>query len=238
MKLLLLIVLVFPFMVDAQNTDSSWIVKNYIKKEQYITMRDGVRLFTSIYIPRDTSEKHPVLIKRTPYSCSPYGDSIYFPFWDNHYKTYLKENYIMVIQDVRGKFMSEGMFMDVRPFNPDKKTNKDTDEASDTYDTVDWLMKNIDNNNGKAGVFGISYPGYYAVQAALSNHAAIVAVSPQAPVTDWFIGDDFHHNGAFMLMDAFNFYVVRGFGAPRTEPHTTGFKTAYTPSTKDSYSFF
>ncbi len=131
-------------------------------------------------------------------------------YWNTYLKDYLKEGYIMVIQDVRGRWMSEGDFVDVRPFNPDKKTNKDIDEASDTYDAIDWLIKNIPHNNGKVGVFGISYPGFYSTMAAASNHPALVAVSPQAPVTNWFIGDDFHHNGAFFLMDAFSFYPAMG----------------------------
>jgi putative CocE/NonD family hydrolase len=126
----------------------------------------------------------------------------------------------MVIQDVRGRWMSEGEFVDVRPFNPGKKTNQDTDEASDSYDAIDWLIKNIPHNNGKAGVYGISYPGFYSTMAAASNHPALVAVSPQAPVTNWFIGDDFHHKGAFFLMDAFGFYTAlgSGFGIPRPKP--------------------
>jgi putative CocE/NonD family hydrolase len=126
----------------------------------------------------------------------------------------------MVIQDVRGRWMSEGEFMDVRPFNPDKKKATDIDEASDTYDAIDWLIKNIPGNNGKVGVFGVSYPGFYATMAALSNHPALKAVSPQAPVTDWFMGDDWHHNGALMLMDASNFYS--SFGLPRPKPTTNG----------------
>ena len=111
----------------------------------------------------------------------------------------------MVTQDVRGRWMSEGEFEDVRPFNPNKK-DKEIDEASDTYDAIDWLVKNIPDNNGNVGVFGISYPGFYSTMAAASNHPALKAVSPQAPVTNWFIGDDFHHNGAFFQMDAFDFY--------------------------------
>ena len=131
--------------------------------------------------------------------------------------------------------MSEGEFTDVRPFNPNKKTNKDIDEASDTYDAIDWMIKNVPGNNGNAGVFGISYPGFYSTMAALSNHPALKVVSPQAPVTDWFIGDDFHHNGAFMLMDAFAFYST--FGRPRTEPTAVG-PAAFEYPTKDNYSFY
>jgi putative CocE/NonD family hydrolase len=227
--------LLIPFTAIAQRNDSAWILRNYTKIERYIPMRDGVKLFTSIYVPKDNDEKHPILLNRTPYSCAPYGEDKFKAFWDNHYKEYCREKYIMVYQDVRGRWMSEGEFVDVRPFNPNKKTNKDIDEASDTYDTIDWLVKNLASNNGNVGVFGISYPGFYATMAALSNHPALKAVSPQAPVTDWFMGDDFHHNGAFMLMDAFGFYS--SFGKPRPSPTSIG-PSGFDYSTKDNYRFF
>ncbi len=201
--------------------------------EKYITMRDGINLFTSIYLPKDASEKHPMLMMRTPYSCKKYGKEFY-PFWERYYTKYLKEHYIMVIQDVRGRYMSEGQFVNVRPFN-NKKTNNDIDEASDTYDAVDWMVKNLPNNNEKVGVFGISYPGFYSTMAALSNHPAVKAVSPQAPVTDWFMGDDEHHNGAFMLMDAFDFYSW--FEQPRPKPTSIDAKN-FTYPVKDNYQFF
>lgn len=222
--------------VHAQTPDSTWFKNNYTKKEQYIPMRDGTKLFTSIYTPNDNAEKHPVLMSRTPYSCAPYGDNAYRNFYTNHYKEYLKEGYIMVVQDVRGRWMSEGVFEDVRPYRTDKKA-KEFDEASDTYDTIDWLIKNLPNNNGNVGVFGISYPGFYSTMAALSTHPALKAVSPQAPVTDWFLGDDFHHNGALMEMDAFNFYLRRGFGFPHPKPTAVGPKGLSVP-TKDSYEFY
>lgn len=208
------------FLVKAQNIDSSWLIQHYNKKEVYIAMRDGVRLFTSVYTPKDKSEKHPILMTRTPYSCAPYGKDKYPSLWNSYQKEYLKEGYILVIQDVRGRWMSEGVFINVRPFNPNKKTAKDIDESSDTYDTIDWLVKNLENNNGNVGVFGISYPGFYSTMAAASNHPALKAVSPQAPVTNWFIGDDFHHNGAFFAMDAFDFYSALGtaFGQPHPYP--------------------
>lgn len=150
-------------------------------------------------------------------------------------KNFLKEGYILITQDVRGRWMSEGTFEDVRPFNPNKKTKQDIDEASDTYDAIDWLVKNLDNNNGRVGIYGISYPGFYSTMAALSNHPALRAVSPQAPVTDWFIGDDFHHNGAFFQMDAFAFYP--SFGAPRPQPTTIGPK-GFQYTTHDNYKFY
>lgn len=199
-------------------------------------MRDGAKLFTAVYMPKDSKEKHPFLMTRTPYSCAPYGeDKISSRLYSTHYREYLKEGYIIVFQDVRGRWMSEGEFVDVRPFNENKKKKTDIDEASDTYDAVDWLVKNIPNNNGNVGVFGTSYPGFYSTMAALSGHPAIKAVSPQAPVTEWFMGDDFHHNGAFMLCDAFNFYSE--FGQPRPKPTTIGPKD-FKYYTEDNYKFY
>ncbi|HMF70681.1 MAG TPA: CocE/NonD family hydrolase [Flavitalea sp.] len=215
--------------------DSAWFFENYTKKEMYIPMRDGVKLFTSILIPKDASEKHPIIFNRTPYSCAPYGEEHIAAYWNSYYRYYLREGYIIVKQDVRGRWMSEGEFVDIRPFNPNKKTNKDVDEASDTYDAIDWIVKNIPNNNGNVGVSGISYPGFYSTMAALSGHPALKAVSPQAPVTEWFMGDDFHHNGAFFQMDGFAFYT--GFGQPRPAPTTVGPKPYQFP-TPDAYDFY
>jgi putative CocE/NonD family hydrolase len=200
--------------------DSAWIRENYIKQETYIPMRDGVKLFTSIYMPKDGTQKHPILMTRTPYSCAPYGAEKWRNFYAGYLRYYLREGYIMVTQDVRGRWMSEGEFVDVRPFIKDKKSSTDVDEASDTYDAIDWLIKNLPDNNGRVGVFGTSYPGFYATMAAASGHPALKAVSPQAPVTDWFMGDDFHHNGAFFQMDGWAFYS--SFGKPRPKPTTVG----------------
>ncbi|MEO8568078.1 MAG: CocE/NonD family hydrolase, partial [Ginsengibacter sp.] len=234
----LFILLSFSFAAYAQNADSIWIVNNYIKVEKSIPMRDGIKLFTAIYIPKDKTEKHPTLIKRTPYSCTPYGENNFNDFWNSYQNEYFKEGYIMVIQDVRGRWMSEGKFEDVRPFNA-KKTSTEIDEASDSYDTIDWLIKNIENNNGNAGVFGISYPGFYSTMAAASNHPALKAVSPQAPVTNWFIGDDFHHKGAFFVMDAFDFYSAlgSGFGQPHPAPTPFHARSVGYPD-HDNYKFF
>ena len=227
------------FIAHSQNQDSLWVMNNYTKIERQIEMRDGVKLFTSIYIPKDIQENHPILMTRTPYSCAPYGEKTFRYFWYSYAMSYLKEGYIIVTQDVRGRYMSEGDFVDVRPFNPAKKTNKDIDESSDTYDTVDWLIKNIAHNNGKVGVFGISYPGFYSTMAAASNHPSIVAVSPQAPVTNWFIGDDFHHNGALFIMDAFSFYspLGSGFGLPHPKPTTESPASIGFPD-HDNYKFY
>ncbi len=219
----------------AQNTDSAWVRENYYKTERMLPMRDGISLFTAFYIPKDSSVKHPILFNRTPYSCSPYGEDKFNPrIYESYWINYLKEGYIIAIQDVRGKFMSEGVFEDVRPFNPNKK-GKEIDEASDTYDAIEWMVNNIPGNNRRVGVFGISYPGFYSTMAALSGHPALKAVSPQAPVTDWFQGDDFHHNGALMLMDGFSFYS--GFGLPRPRP-TTQWTPGFRIPSQDNYDFY
>src|SRR5450432_3179604 len=213
------------------NQDSAWFRNNYYKIEKSISMRDGVKLFTSVYIPKDTTEKHPILIERTSYGCAPYGSDEYHDFWSGYKRYFLHEGYIMVIQDVRGRWMSEGKFVDVRPFIKDKKPT-DTDESTDAYDAIDWLVKNIPGNNGKVGVTGTSYPGFYSTEAALSGHPALVAVSPQAPVTDWFIGDDFHHKGAFFVMDGFSFYPT--FGKPHPKP-TMDYGKGFNFKSDDNY---
>jgi putative CocE/NonD family hydrolase len=197
-------------------------------------MRDGIKLFTAIYIPKDTTEAHPILMTRTPYSCAPYGENNFRAFWYSHWRYYMREEYIIVYQDVRGRWMSEGDFVDVRPFNPNKTGNQ-FDEASDTYDAIDWLVKNIPHNNNRVGVMGISYPGFYSTMASLSGHPSLKAVSPQAPVTEWFIGDDFHHNGVFFQMDAFAFYT--GFGKPRPHPTTIG-PSGFDYPIHDNYAFY
>ncbi len=218
--------------------DSAFIRDHYSKREAMVPMRDGKQLFTSIYSPKDQSKKYPIMMRRTPYSCSPYGADSYSSAFQN--MNLARAGYIFVFQDVRGKYMSEGEFVDVRPHipatDPSPKGKKQVDEASDTYDTVDWLLKNATNNNGRVGVMGISYPGFYATMAILAGHPAIKAVSPQAPVTDWFVGDDFHHNGAFMLMDGFSFYS--GFGKPRPQPTTEGQAGFRDWNTPDNYDFF
>lgn len=214
--------------------DSAWISENYSKQEKMIPMRDGINLFTTIYIPHDKSGSHPILMMRTPYSCAPYGKEFSSRLWNGHWRYYARENYIIVIQDVRGRWMSEGEFVDVRPFNKNK-TGKEIDEASDTYDAIDWLVKNIPTNNGRVGIFGISYPGFYATMAAASQHPALKVVSPQAPVTEWFMGDDFHHNGAFFQMDGFSFYS--SFGKPRPKP-TTVWPPGYNFPIRDNYKYY
>jgi putative CocE/NonD family hydrolase len=210
------------------------IKNSYDKKETYITMRDGIRLFTSIYSPKDTTVSHPILIIRTPYNSEPSGPDN-FNFFVQAYSRYIEEGYIMVFQDVRGRYMSEGEFEDIRPYIPVKNNINDTDETTDTWDTVDWLIKNVANNNGRAGIFGISYPGFYATMGIINAHPAVKAVSPQAPVTAWFMGDDFHHNGAFFMQDCFSFYY--SFGRPRKGPSRKGYPSFQWP-VEDNYEFF
>ena len=237
-NLFLFIILINSLKAFSQDVDSAWIVNNYTKMERSIPMRDGIKLFTSIYIPKSNSEKHPILITRTPYSCAPYGEKNFKEYWNSYEKEYFKEGYIMVTQDVRGRWMSEGVYENIRPFKSNKK-DKEIDEASDSYDAIDWLVKNIPGNNGNVGVFGISYPGFYSTMAAASNHPALKAVSPQAPVTDWFIGDDFHHKGAFFQIDAFDFYSALGFGfgQPHPAPTNVPARSVGYP-VHDNYKFF
>ncbi len=204
------------------------------KKEVYITMRDGVRLFTSIYTPKDSTKTYPILINRTPYDIEPGGPDSY-NFFMQVYARYAESGYIMVFQDVRGRYMSEGSFEDIRPVIADRKSNKDIDESTDTWDSVDWLIKNVSGNNGNVGIFGISYPGFYSTMGLIGAHPAVKAVSPQAPVTAWFLGDDFHHNGAFFPLDCFSFYF--SFGHDFRTPSRKGFP-GFTYPTVDSYDFF
>ena len=207
----------------------------FTKYEYRIPMRDGVKLFTSVYVPKDAggSKRYPILLNRTPYSVAPYGSDAY-PDSVGPSDAAAKEGFIFVYQDVRGRFMSEGEFVDVRPYNP-AKGPKDVDESSDTWDTIDWLVKRVRFHNGKVGVWGISYPGFYAAMAAIDAHPALTAASPQAPIADWFVGDDFHHNGAFFLPHAFNFFTA--FGKPRPEP-TTKWPPRFDHGTADGYEFF
>ena len=233
--LLLVFFILFSPILRGQNaeSDSAFVRDNYSKREVLVKMRDGVSLFTSIYTPKDKSKKYPILLKRTPYTIAPYGDSAFVQSFQN--KVLMRELNIFAFQDVRGKWLSEGNFVDVRPVISDRKTNQDIDESTDIYDTAEWLVKNAEGNNGRIGVYGISYPGFYATNALIKSHPSVKAVSPQAPVTDWFIGDDFHHNGALMLMDGFSFYV--NFGRPRPKPIT---KMDSMVNTKivDNYDFY
>lgn len=212
-----------------------FVKENFTKTETNINMRDGIKLYTVIYAPKDQSMAWPILMERTPYSVGPYGENKY-PRRLGPNGSLMKEKYIFVYQDVRGRYMSEGMNLEVTPHIANKKSNKDVDESSDTYDTVDWLLKNISNNNGRVGIYGISYPGFYATAALPGAHPAIRAVSPQAPVTDEFIGDDANHNGAFYLLDNFSF--MNFFDMKRAGPVEDYEKPVFNSNTKDVYRYF
>ena len=219
----------------AQDVNEEYIKANYDKIEEYIPMRDGTKLFTSIYVPKDQSQQYPILLNRTPYTGAPYGKDKYKSSLGNFPKM-ATEKYIFVYQDVRGKWMSEGVFENIRPTRSPQNKAK-IDESTDTYDTIDWLTKNLPSNNGKVGMYGISYPGFYATAALIDSHPALKAVSPQAPVTDWFIGDDFRHGGALLLMDAFRFMYT--FDAPRPKPVTNvNGPKGFDLQSKDFYKFF
>ena len=219
---------------NAQRDDA--VVKAYYTKtEQQITMRDGVKLFTAIYTPRDTSQKYPIMLNRTPYSVAPYGPNAYRAALGPS-ELFQNEKFIFVYQDVRGRLMSEGQFVDMRPHIAKKSGSKDIDESTDTYDTIEWLVKNVPNNNGRVGMWGISYPGFYTSMGVIDAHPALKAASPQAPIADWFIGDDFHHNGTLFLPHTFNFFS--SFGLPRPKPTTEGQRRRLEHGTQDGYRFF
>jgi putative CocE/NonD family hydrolase len=211
-----------------------WARERLTKHEVYIPMRDGTQLFTSYYVPKDSTRTYPILLRRTPYNIEPGGEDR-FTFGVNVSSHFVEQGYILAFQDVRGRYMSEGEFVDVRPHDPDKDEPHEIDESSDTYDTIDWLVNNVPHNNGRVGIFGVSYPGFYATMSLPGAHPALKAVSPQAPVTNWFIGDDFHHNGAFFLMDAFSFYS--SFGRPRPEPTRRNLRGYQFPN-QDAYEFY
>ncbi|MEO6844782.1 MAG: CocE/NonD family hydrolase [Ginsengibacter sp.] len=212
-----------------------FVKENYSKIDTNIVMRDGVKLYTVIYVPKDQAEKYPFLMERTPYSVAPYGENNYAERLGPN-TALMHEKYIFVYQDVRGRYMSEGHNLEVTPYIPDKKDKTQVDESSDTYDTVDWLLKNIKNNNGRVALYGISYPGFYATASLPGAHPAIKAVSPQAPVTDEFIGDDANHNGAFFLLD--NFMFMNYFGKERNGLTEDYGSSMFDANNNDVYHFF
>ena len=218
---------------EKEDASSTYVKDNYTKREVTITMRDGIDLHTTIYTPRDTSRTYPILMKRTPYSCRPYGEDQY-PERVGPNKYMMKEGYIMVYQDVRGRWMSEGTYDNMRAYIPEKKSVNDVDESSDTYDTIEWLVNNVPHNNGKVGTYGISYPGFYTTYSALDAHPALVAASPQACIGDFFF-DDFHHNGAYLLS---YFRATPVFGTPKSEPTDSAWYQVPDLKTQDQYQFF
>jgi putative CocE/NonD family hydrolase len=221
-----------PARLQAQGVEA--VKAKYTKYEHQIAMRDGVRLFTSVYVPKDTTQRYPIMLSRTPYSVEPYGVDAYKSDLGPN-ALFGNEGYIVVYQDVRGRWMSEGEFVNMRPQRTHKASPTEIDESTDTFDTIDWLIKHIPNHNGRVGIWGISYPGFYTAAGMIDAHPALKAASPQAPVTDWFTGDDWHHNGAFQLPHAFSF--LAGFGHPRPEP-TKKQKQNFDYGTPDGYSFF
>ncbi|WP_298547707.1 CocE/NonD family hydrolase [uncultured Aquimarina sp.] len=228
-----------PIKAEVQKTDEGTEEKNayevkdyYSKQEVDIVMRDGTKLHTTIYSPKDTSKEYPILMQRTPYSSRPYGEGEFrSKIGPNEFL--MKEGNIIVYQDVRGRWMSEGVYDNMRAYIPNKK-DKQFDEASDTYDTIEWLVNNVENTNGKVGIWGISYPGFYATYSLLDSHPALKAVSPQACIGDFFF-DDFHHNGAYLLS---YWRATAVFGYEKTEPVKESWYTFPELKTKDQYQFF
>jgi putative CocE/NonD family hydrolase len=212
-----------------------YVKAHYTKYEYRIPMRDGKKLFTSVYVPKDASQPHPILMDRTPYSVSPYGE-------DQYKKTlgpsdeFEKAGYIFVYQDVRGRYLSEGEFLEMHPHLAVKKSPQDVDESTDTYDTIEFLLKHVPGNNGKIGIWGISYPGFYTSASIIDSHPALKAASPQAPMTDLFMTDDAYHGGAFMLAANFGFYVqFKPFAEPAPPPKN---RMPFDFGTPDGYEFY
>ena len=225
-----------PALVSAQSsgdTNTAWLAEHYTKYEHRIPMRDGVRLFTRVYVPKDDSQPWPIILTRTPYALKPYGSDNYTDA-SGSFRTLAEDKFILVTQDVRGRYGSEGQYVHVRPFNPDKGP-QDTDESSDTYDTIEWLLKHVPHHNGKVGMFGISYPGFYTSMGMIHSHPALKAASPQAPISDWFMGDDLHHNGAFFLSQNFGFFY---YFAQRPEDPLHEDTKPFNFKTPDGYDFF
>lgn len=219
----------------AHGEETRRVRQQYVKHEHRIPMRDGVRLTTAVYTPRDASaeKRYPILMERTCYSIRPYGEDRY-PSTLGPNRRLQREGYIFVSQDVRGCYMSEGTFVNMTPHIANKKGRQGVDESTDTYDTIEWLLKNVKHHNGRVGLWGISYRGFYAAAGMIDAHPALKAVSPQAPIADWWY-DDFHHHGAFFLPHAFNFFVH--FGQPRPQA-TTQSAPRFDHGTPDGYQFF
>jgi putative CocE/NonD family hydrolase len=211
------------------------VKEHYTKYEFRIPMRDGKLLFTAVYVPKDSSRSYPFMVDRTPYSVAPYGVDQYRKMLGPS-DEFQRAGYIFVYQDVRGRYMSEGSFVEMRPHIDNKKSNSDVDDSSDMYDTVEWLLKNVPNNNGKVGIWGISYPGFYTSASIIDSHPAIKAASPEAPMTDLFKGDDAYHGGAFMLAANFGFYTFfKPQQTPIFPPKNMRF---FEYGTADGYDFF
>ena len=212
-----------------------YVRAHYTKYEYRIPMRDGKKLFTAVYVPKDEAGgPFPFLMDRTPYSVGPYGEDKY-PARLGPSDEFEKSGYIFVYQDVRGRWMSEGDFLEMHPHIDQKKSPQDVDDASDTSDTIDFLLKHVANNNGKVGIWGISYPGFYTSASIIDSHPALVAASPQAPMTDLFLGDDAYHGGAFMLAANFGFYASF---RPQKNPMPPSPTVPFDFGTPDRYRFY
>ena len=232
-KPLLVLFLLFASTAPAQAQEQEYDVKQHYKKQEFeIPMRDGVLLHTTVYSPKDTSREYPILMTRTPYSSRPYGADQYRSKIGPN-ELMMKQGNIIVYQDVRGRWMSEGTYDNMRGYIPGKE-GKQVDEASDTYDTIEWLINNVENHNGRVGTWGISYPGFYATYSLLDAHPAMKAVSPQAPIGDFFF-DDFHHNGAYLLS---YWRATALFGYPKMTPVDSAWYAFPELKTQDQYQFF
>lgn len=228
---LLVLVLLLPSLAAQE----ARVRERYTKHEFAIPMRDGVRLFTAVYVPKDVSRTYPFLLTRTPYSIAPYGVDAYRSSLGPS-RVFEDEGFIFVYQDARGRWMSEGEFVQVRPHVPDKRTPQDVDESTDTYDTIEWLLKSVRGHNGRAGMTGISQPGFHVAASLIGHHPALKAASPQAPTADYYIGDDVYHNGAFML--AANYWFYTAF-RPRTGPPAPPVGRLWNPPPiQDGYAYF
>ena len=213
-----------------QSKDALEVKASYTKQEVMIPMRDGTRLFTIIYAPRDTSQRYPFMLTRTAYGIAPYGPDEYREILGPS-ELFTREGYIFVYQDARGRFKSEGTFIHHLPFDRSGTPN----ESTDTYDTIEWLLKNVPNNNGRVGQWGISWDGWETSMGMIDAHPALKASSPQAPPQDQFLGDDYHSGGAYQLMYGFAWMSsnARARTAP-TEQRTVRFDYG----TPDGYRFF
>lgn len=219
-----------------EQVSTAYVADNYTKQEVDIEMRDGVKLHTTIYAPKDTSKKYPVVMQSTPYSSQPYGLGKFKEKIAPNIHM-MQDGYIVVYQDVRGRWLSEGHYENMRAYIPNKESEKDIDESSDTYDSIEWLVNNVENNNGNVGIWGISYPGFYSTYATVDAHPALKAASPQASIGDFFF-DDFHHNGAYLLS---YFRATSLFGTPRPNgdmPIDTAWYSLPKLPSEDQYQFF
>jgi putative CocE/NonD family hydrolase len=227
-----------PVAAAPGSVNRDYVRENYTKFEYRTPMRDGVKLFTSVYVPKDVftdSKTYPVMLQRTGYSVAPYGADQYRANLGPS-DLFAREKFIFIYQDIRGRYLSEGDYVVIRPHKPVKNGPKDTDESTDTFDSIDWIVKHVPGNTGKVGMYGISQPGFYATAGMIDAHPALVAVAPQAPVTDYYMGDDSYHNGAFMLAHRFNFYM--GFRAREGDPEPPQPALPFNFGTPDGYDFF